>query len=135
MQAMPLLLLSMLTAAIAPAAELFIAHPSVKTTSLTTAETKAFFSGSRTVWPDKSAAVIALASAGPGQEALMAFLGKSRSQFQMVWKKRVFTGSGLMPTSLPDDQAVASFVAKTPGALALVSLDAAPAGVIVIAVE
>jgi len=130
-----ILLLSLLTAAIAPAAELFIANPSVKTVSLTTAEIKALFSGTRTVWPDKSAAVIALASSGPGQEALMAFIGKTPSQFQMAWKKRVFTGSGLMPTSLPDDQAVAAFVAKTPGAFAMVSLDAAPAGVIVIAVE
>lgn len=135
MHPMPTILLSLLTAAIAPAVELIIANPSVKVASLPAAEIKAFFNGSRTAWPDKSAVVIALASAGPGQEALMTFLGKSSSQFQTTWRKRVFTGSGLMPTSLPDDQAVVAFVAKTPGAIAMISLEAAPAGVNVVAVQ
>lgn len=111
------LLLIPLLASVLAAEDTAIVHPGVGVAGLSEDQAKDLFLGRKSTWDDGSKVVIAIAKSGPGVDALMAFLGKSPQQFQTSWKKLVFTGKGSMPEQLDNDEAVAAFVAKTPGAI------------------
>lgn len=124
------LLFSALLAA-SEAADVIIMHPAGRPISLPGSELRAMFLGRRTVWPDGRSVVVVAATAGPGHDGLMAFLGKSSQQFLNGWKKLMFTGNGTMPKLLASDLEVAAYVAQTPGAIGFITC-APPTGVVVL---
>ena len=115
------LLLAFSTAA--SAEDTIIVHPSAAVASLGTDEVKDLFLGRKGSWPDGSKVTVAVVK---DHEGFAALVGKSSSQFVTGWKKLVFTGKGVMPEILDTPEAVAAFVAKTPGAIGYV--DASKAG-------
>ena len=121
----------LLLATSAAAADSFILNPSADASELSADELKAIFNGGKTTWPNKTRIRVVVPGAGPGNEALMSFLGKSSNQFKTSWKKLVFSGNGTLPETLADDAEVAAYVAKTPGAIGFIAA-APPAGVTVV---
>ena len=113
------------------AADVIIMHPSGRPITVPDSEIRAMFLGRRTVWPDGRSVMVVAANAGPGQDGLMTFLGKSSQQFLNGWKKLMFTGNGSMPKLLANDQEVAAYVAQTPGAIGYISCTP-PTGVVVL---
>lgn len=112
-------------------ADVIIMHPPGRPVSVPDSEIRAMFLGRRTVWPDGRSVMVVAATAGPGQDGLMEFLGKSSQQFLNGWKKLMFTGNGTMPKLLASDQEVAAYVAQTPGAIGYITC-APPTGVVVL---
>lgn len=115
----------------AAAADSFIVHATASASGLTADDMKAIFNGRKTVWPDKASIIVVVPRAGAGHVALMEFLGKTSNQFTTAWKRKLFSGSGVMPKMLSDDAEVAAFVAKTPNAIGFIAATP-PAGVTVI---
>lgn len=130
---MAILLRVLLMSALVAASEAadVIMHPSTRPVSVPGGEIRAMFLGRRTVWPDGRSVMVVAATAGPGHDGLMEFLGKSSQQFLNGWKKLMFTGNGAMPKLLASDLEVAAYVAQTPGAIGFITC-APPTGVVVL---
>lgn len=83
---------------------------------------KKIYLGKKTSWSDGSKIVVATLKSGPICESFMSSkIGKKPAQFNMVWKKLVFTGQGVMPKSFDDEKALIDFVAANKGAIGYVS--------------
>ena len=113
------------------AEDTIIAHPGASVASLGADDAKDLFLGRKGNWPDGSKVVVVVVK---DHEGLATLLGKSPAQFATGWKKLVFTGKGVMPEILDTSEAVAAFVAKTPGSIGYVDASKA-AGCKVIAVK
>jgi len=128
----PLVMLGLAGFSSAGAEDTAIVNPSVTVTSLSADELKDVFLGKKSAWDDGSKIVVSVAKDGAG---LMSVLGKSPQQFTTSWKKLVFTGKGVMPEQVDNDDAVVAFVAKTPGAIGYVDKAKVKDGVKVVAVK
>ena len=85
--------------------------------------------GKTSIWDDGTKITVVIVKEGPSNEALMKRLNKSPQQFLSSWKKLVFTGKGAMPELVANDQAMADYIAKTPGAIGYIAKDAVKEGV------
>lgn len=103
------------------AADTVVVNPSVEVAALSDDQFKDIYLGRKTSWDSGAKIVVVLAENGPANDALMAKLGKSGSQFTTGWKKLVFTGKGTMPEMVKDEAAVIALVAKTPGAIGFIT--------------
>jgi ABC-type phosphate transport system substrate-binding protein len=56
-----------------------------------------------------------------GDAFLEKYLDKTASQYDLYWKKQVFSGKGKMPYSFSSNQELVDFVSRTPGAIGYVS--------------
>lgn len=99
-----------------------ICNPSVQESALSKQELKNIFLGKKTTWKDNSKAIFVIQKNAPVHKVfLKKYVDKTTSQFANYWKKRVFTGKGASPQSLPSDQEVIKFVSETSGAVGYVS--------------
>lgn len=115
-----LILLTLCCGAVA-AADTVVVNPSVDVATLGEDQFKDIYLGRKTSWDSGAKITVVLSESGPGNDALMARLGKNSSQFTTGWKKLVFTGKGAMPEMVKDDAAVLALVAKTPGAIGYIA--------------
>ena len=85
-------------------------------------ELAAIFLGRKSTWASGKKIIPALqSSTGPvTQEFVRAVLGKSLSQYRAYWKRRLFSGGGTVPRTMPTAKEVMAFVARHPGALGVV---------------
>ena len=111
------------------AEDVVVVNPASALAAISDDQLKDLFLGKKITWDDGSKVIVVVPKDGPANEALMRRLGKNTQQFQTGWKKLVFTGKGAMPEQVESEDAVVSFVAKTPGAIALVSQAAIKDGV------
>ena len=106
--------------AMMPAAETFILNAKASAPALSDDDLKDLFLGRRTAWSDGSKVVVVVLRNGASHDALLKLLSKSSSQFTTGWKKLVFTGKGAMPEQVDNEDELVDFVAKNPGAIALI---------------
>lgn len=99
------------------AAETVVVNPGLEVATLSEDQFKDIYLGRKTTWDSGAKITVVLVESGPANEALMARLGKSSSQFTTGWKKLVFSGKGVMPEMVKDEAAVIALVAKTSGAI------------------
>jgi ABC-type phosphate transport system substrate-binding protein len=118
------IMITLLAVIVAPtwlsAAETVIVNPKSTTTVLSEDQCRELFLGKKTTWDDGSKVVVVVLRNGPSHDGLMKLLSKSSSQFNIGWKKLVFTGKGSMPEQVDSEDEMASFVARTPGAIAFI---------------
>jgi len=80
-----------------------------------------------TRWPDDTP--IRPVDLGPDARARIRFseevLSRSVASVRSYWQQRIFSGQGLPPPELPDDEAVVSYVLSHPGAIGYVAAGAA----------
>lgn len=129
--ALRIMLLCILWALVTPtimfAAEVIvIANKNVPDSQLTKEDVKAIFLGEKTKWSNDNKVTFVVLKTDADQEQFMKdYVGKTPSQFNNFWKQQVFTGKGKIPQSFDDPKALLDFVAKTDGAIAYISSDAA----------
>lgn len=97
---------------------ILIVHPEVSADSLSGRDVQAIFLGEMTRWPGQERiAFVTLKIEGVHDAFLREYVGKTASQYDIFWKKKVFSGQGRMPKSMDSPEAVIEFVAATPGAI------------------
>jgi ABC-type phosphate transport system substrate-binding protein len=106
-----------------------IANNSIKATEVSDAELKDIFLGEKSTL-DGSKATPVILSKGPVHQAFLEkHVGKNDAAFRASWRKQVFTGKGSMPREFDSEDALAAYVASTPGAIGYVSSEKAGANV------
>jgi ABC-type phosphate transport system substrate-binding protein len=120
---------SMQTVSVAWAADYaVIANAGVPGTSVSKADLKAIFLGDKTTWSNGAPITVVVLEEGAAHKAFLEdVLGKTPAQFDNYWKKLVFTGKATPPRSFADAAALASYVAKEPGAVGYIAAGT-PAG-------
>lgn len=117
-----LILLLILLSAPAVAAEfVVIVHKDNPVEQLDLAEARNIFLGKKTLWSGGRAISVYLqADNDLHRQFCLRVLGKSPRQLQMHWKRILFSGAGVPPRELPDDQSIVQTVAANPRAIGYV---------------
>jgi ABC-type phosphate transport system substrate-binding protein len=135
MHAMRTILLTALIGGLA-AAETVIVNAANGATEISKDDLAAMFDGKKANWDNGSKVVIVTNDGAVLEPFLKSVVGKTQSQFNAAWKKLVFTGKASAPVVAKSDADAVAEVAKSPGAIGVVSdATAAGAGVKVIAVK
>jgi hypothetical protein len=99
-----------------------IANASVKAAAVSVEEIRGVFLVTKTSLSDGSHVEPVLLKGGAAHEAFVKqYLGKTDAGLENYYRSLVFTGRGLMPTTLASDQVVIEYVTKTKGAVGYVS--------------
>jgi len=99
-----------------------IANKGVAATSLTKQDLQAIFTAEKTRWDDgKPINVVILSSGDESRFFLQKIVGKTPTQYQIFWKKLVFTGRAAPPVSFEEPASVVRHVARTSGAIGFIS--------------
>jgi hypothetical protein len=99
-----------------------IANSSVGAESISAADLKGVFLGTKTALADGSRVEPVLVKSGPAHDAfLKEYLGKTDAALQTYYRSLVFTGRGAMPKTVGGEADVIGYVAKTKGAVGYVS--------------
>lgn len=113
-----ILLLILLSAPAIAADFVIIVHKDNPVEQLDLAEARNIFLGKRTLWSGGRAISVYLqADNDLHRHFCLTVLGKSPRQLQMHWKRILFTGAGVLPRELPDDQSILQTVAANPRAI------------------
>ena len=101
----------------------FIVNPALTETALTTADIKDILLGNITKWPHAGGVIkLVVLTEGPLHASIIKdYTQRTPEQFDKFWKKRVFTGTGLMPAQLQNEPDIVAYVAANPGAIGYVS--------------
>lgn len=120
---MVLLLFAAFGALPAPAADVSVAvilHSGVQDNP-GAEEIREIFLGRKTRWDSGDGITFVVLKDGDVHtEFMRRIVQKTPSQFQTYWRKMVFTGKGRAPESFESPEAMAQFVAATPGAIGYV---------------
>lgn len=97
-----------------------------KTASLTTDDLVRIFLGKKTLWDSGVRVVAAMPEeeSGAGEAFLSVTLKKTVSQFRAYWKRLLFSGGGTVPKVFRSSDQLLDFVARQPGAIAVVDAGA-----------
>ncbi len=109
---------------------ILITHPDNAVTTISAKDLERIYANKKRRWPDGARIVpVTLQHGATHQSFLEVYLNKSERQFSIFWKRLLFTGRGVPPTSFASEEEVVAFVAATPGAIGYVSLETRLAGV------
>ena len=138
MSTMPItcsLLILALLVGVLPAEEVVIINPATAQDTLPGDLAREYFLGQKGAWGDGSKVVVVLVRDDSAQVPLLRFLGRSQQQFEIGWKKLIFTGRVTSPAVVDSDEAVVARVASTPGAIGFVDRTKATAAVKAITIQ
>jgi ABC-type phosphate transport system substrate-binding protein len=97
-----------------------------KLTSLTSDDLNRIFLGKKTLWDSGTRIVPAMPEeeSPAGETFLNGTLKKSVTQFRAYWKRLLFSGGGTVPKVFRSNEQLIDFVARQPGAIAVVEASA-----------
>ena len=97
-----------------------------KITSLSTDDLNRIFLGKKTLWESGTRIVPAMPEeeSHAGEAFLSGTLKKSVSQFRAYWKRLLFSGGGAVPKVFRSSSLLVDFVARQPGAIAVIEASA-----------
>jgi ABC-type phosphate transport system substrate-binding protein len=97
-----------------------------KLTSLTSDDLNRIFLGKKTLWDSGTRIVPAMPEeeSPAGETFLNGTLKKSVTQFRAYWKRLLFSGGGTVPKVFRSNEQLIDFVARQPGAIAVVDASA-----------
>ena len=102
-----------------------VTHKSVNTENLELKDIKKIFLGKKMYWDDNKKITLFILSKSPThQEFLKKYLGKSENQFTNYWKQLLFTGKGMLPNRVTDDEMIAK-IKETEGAIGYIAANLA----------
>ena len=111
------IIIGLLTASTGYAEVVVIANKSVAADNLDIKDVKKIFLGKKTYWDDnKKITLFVLSKSDTHKEFVRKYLGKSMNQFTNYWKQKLFTGQGMMPHRIKDDE-ILTKVQQTEGAI------------------
>lgn len=99
-----------------------IANENVPASSLAGDDIKQIFLGRKTTW-DNGAKIVFVVQDGTdaSNSFLKTYIMKNAYQYDIYWRKQVFTGRGKPPRSFSSDQDLVQFVSQTPNSIGYVS--------------
>jgi ABC-type phosphate transport system substrate-binding protein len=101
-----------------------IANQDVPVMHLYREDIKEIFMGKKINWENSEKITFVIQDrTDTSDKFLKTYLRKNAYDYDVFWKKQVFTGKGQAPRSFSSEQDLARFVAQTPGAIGYVSLD------------
>lgn len=97
-----------------------------KIASLSTDDLNRIFLGKKTLWESGTRIVPAMPEeeSPAGETFLAGTLKKSVSQFRAYWKRLLFSGGGTVPKVFRSSSQLVDFVARQPGAIAVIEASA-----------
>ena len=130
------LALTILFSSLSFAEVVVIVHPD-NSASISAKNVQRIFLGKEKKFPDgKETLPVNQASGAPARDAFdNKILGRSSTQVSAYWSKLVFTGKGIPPKEVDNDQAVIDIVANNPNAIGYVDSSAATGAVKVVNVN
>jgi ABC-type phosphate transport system substrate-binding protein len=100
----------------------FVSNRDVPVASLGKEDIKKIFLGKKLNWEDGGKVVFVVQDRTDASDTfLKTFVRKNAYDYDLFWKKQVFTGKGQAPQAFSSDEGLIRFVAKTPGAIGYVS--------------
>lgn len=107
-----------------------IGNAALKTNEISVNDLRAVFLETKTSFGDDSHVRPVLEKAGPAHDAfLKEYLGKTDFSLQTYYRSLVFSGMGIIPTTLRSDADVVAYVEKTRGAIGYVAPGSMESGV------
>ena len=99
-----------------------VVHPDNQVRVIKRSELAAIFLGKKSTWDSGKRIIPTLQSENDSLtgDFLRKVLGKSASQYRAYWKRRLFSGGGTVPRSMPTSDGVMAFVGSHPGAIGIV---------------
>ncbi|MFT4540406.1 MAG: ABC-type phosphate transport system substrate-binding protein [Planctomycetota bacterium] len=99
-----------------------ITHPDVALRNWSKSELQDILLGKTTVWKAGNKVILFdLNNDDLHGKFTESFTGKTASQYEIYWKKRVFTGKGKAPRRFLTEKRMVDYIAKTPGAIGYIS--------------
>ncbi len=107
----------------AAAGVVVITSKATKTDTLSGSQVKSIFLQKSKSFPDGSAAIVGdqSSSSAVRKEFNKKVLRKSSKKLKRYWSKLVFSGKGVQPKVIGDDNAMKEWVSKTPNSLGYIS--------------
>jgi len=100
-----------------------IIHPSNKNLSLSQKDVQKIYLNRKRRWDNGDKITPITLNTGKVHKVFLSqYLHKGERQFSTFWKRLLFTGKGVPPTSFATEDEVVAFVAKTPGAIGYVGV-------------
>lgn len=107
-----------------------IANLDIQADSLSASDVKDIFLGEKTLWDDGGKITFFISNEKAAHNAFLKnYVGKSASQFNKIWRQRIFGGRGKAPKSSDSDKEMIRLVSKTKGSIGYVSAGADIGGV------
>lgn len=100
----------------------FIVHPSNDVLSVNRQDIKNIFLGNNVKWDNGTQIDIVILKDFPiHKEFTSVYLQRTPIQFQNWWRRRVFTGKGLLPKEFKTEEALVKYVSTNPKAIGYIS--------------
>lgn len=101
----------------------FIINPAVPETAMPVADLKDVLLGNITKWPHGGGVIklVVLTEGALHAKIIKDYTQRTPEQFDKFWKKKVFTGTGIMPAQLRNEADIVAYVAANPGAIGYVT--------------
>ena len=100
----------------------FVVHRDLTETTLSAEDVKNILLGNLTKWPKGPVIKLVILTEGPVQtKVIRDHTQRTPDQFDKFWKRKVFTGTGIMPAQVQTEAEVIAYVAANPGAIGYVS--------------
>ena len=109
-----------------------VANKLVNTDNLDLKDIKKIFLGKKMYWDDNTKITLFILSKSPAHvEFVKKYLNKSENQFTNYWKQLLFTGKGMLPHRVIEEEMIAR-VKETEGAIGYISANLATEDVIIL---
>lgn len=116
-----IILVSMTAPAVPAQQALVICNKGVPQDTLSANDIQQIFLGRKTLWPDnRNIHFVVMKEGETHAEFLKDYVTKTPSQYQVFWKKMIFTGQAKAPVTVDTPEEVLTYVANTPGAIGYV---------------
>jgi ABC-type phosphate transport system substrate-binding protein len=120
--ALALLVLLLIPMQIKAEEVVIIANKNVPVASLGSKDIKEIFLGKKINWENDEKIIFAVQDRTDASDTfLKTYVRKNAYDYDVFWKKQVFTGKGKAPPSFSTDQELVQFIARTPSAIGYVS--------------
>lgn len=118
------LILGLLSVPLTPSAQIMIVHPGVGLSTLTVNEVRLYMTMRHKTWPNgQPVKVFVLADDDPvHRDVAKKVLGMFPYQLRRVWDRQLFSGTGLAPIVVANQEQMLHSVATTPGAIGYVEI-------------
>ena len=112
------LIITGILSGVAYADVVIVCNKSVSETSLTKKELRQIFLGKRVKWSDgTNIRFVTLDNPDIHNEFLKKYLQKDGSQWNIYWKRMIFTGRGMPPKQLDSPDMMNEYISNTTGAI------------------
>jgi len=101
---------------------IIVVHPDNPARGVSIETLKQIYLGKKTLWEggELISPVLPEERSETTRQFIEGTLEKTLSQYRSYWRRRLFSGGGVEPRSFRGDSEILDFVAKNPGAIALV---------------